>query len=314
MQFSNKETVKKQVAETLKNKKSYQNISGLFIDWFCDKKAKSESDLAEFGRHSESELMKSIDYWKSKHIFTEEQFIENLKYSNLSATSLANIVKAANEIADAKTEDEISKLEAEKRGLEEEHKKSAERIETHREAERLMISKTSYGWDLQNISDYKQSIKQQSQEKIQLVEEQQQLHHKKIELEARKTQEEKRMFKNRRLISEIESQISAIETQLMIIESDISFLDDRILFALEGIERIKKSHKELYGYDFDGFDIMLSKAERVIDRIDIYKEYDEQTRIKMQIRMINSQIERLKIELQNMEVGGSYDSSFSFKH
>ena len=42
----------------------------------------------------------------------EEQFIENLKYSNLSATSLANIVKAANEIADAKTEDEISKLEA----------------------------------------------------------------------------------------------------------------------------------------------------------------------------------------------------------
>ena len=112
MQFSNKETVKKQVAETLKNKKSYQNISGLFIDWFCDKKAKSESDLAEFGRHSESELMKSIDYWKSKHIFTEEQFIENLKYSNLSATSLANIVKAANEIADAKTEDEISKLEA----------------------------------------------------------------------------------------------------------------------------------------------------------------------------------------------------------
>ena len=56
--------------------------------------------------------MKSIDYWKSKHIFTEEQFIENLKYSNLSATSLANIVKAANEIADAKTEAEISKLEA----------------------------------------------------------------------------------------------------------------------------------------------------------------------------------------------------------
>lgn len=118
MTFSNIETVKKQVAETLKNRKSYQNISGLFIDWFADKKAKSENDLAEFGRHSEAELMKSIDYWKSKHIFTEEQFIENLRYSNLSATSLANIVKAANEIADAKTEAEITKLKAQLEELE----------------------------------------------------------------------------------------------------------------------------------------------------------------------------------------------------
>lgn len=118
MQFNNIEAVKKQVSETLKNRKSYQNISGLFIDWFADKKAKSESELAELGRHSEAELMKKIDYWKSKHILSEEQLIENLRYSNLSATSLANIVKAANEIADAKTEAEITKLKAQLEELE----------------------------------------------------------------------------------------------------------------------------------------------------------------------------------------------------
>ena len=62
--------------------------------------------------------MKKIDYWKSKHILSEEQLIENLRYSNLSATSLANIVKAANEIADAKTEAEITKLKAQLEELE----------------------------------------------------------------------------------------------------------------------------------------------------------------------------------------------------
>ena len=82
-----------------------------YVDWFAEKKANSEDELRSECNRSPEALKKSLEYWSAKHVFTKEEFIENMGYSRLGYRELKEISEAAKELSKQKKEAYIAELD-----------------------------------------------------------------------------------------------------------------------------------------------------------------------------------------------------------
>ena len=82
-----------------------------YVDWFVKNKAKSEDELRDECNRSGESLKKTLEYWSGKHVFTQEEFIENLSYSGFDYKKLKEISEAAKELSKQKREAYIAELD-----------------------------------------------------------------------------------------------------------------------------------------------------------------------------------------------------------
>ena len=82
-----------------------------YVDWFAEKKANSEDELRSVCNRTPEALKKSLEYWSAKHVFTKEDFIENLSYSGFDYKKLKEISEAAKELSKQKREAYIAELD-----------------------------------------------------------------------------------------------------------------------------------------------------------------------------------------------------------
>ena len=88
-----------------------RDFSDAYLDWFAEKKAKSDDDLRRECNRSPEALKKTLEYWSQKHVFTKEDFIANFVYSGLGYKDLKDISEAARELSRQKKEAYIAELD-----------------------------------------------------------------------------------------------------------------------------------------------------------------------------------------------------------
>lgn len=83
----------------------------VYVDWFVKHRAKSEDELRNECNRSPEALKKTLEYWSGRHVFTQEDFIENLSYSGFDYKELKEISEAAKELSKQKKEAYIAELD-----------------------------------------------------------------------------------------------------------------------------------------------------------------------------------------------------------
>lgn len=100
---------KKELKDKLSGKWSV--ISETYLDWFAEKKAKSDEDLTRECNRTADELKKTLEYWRHRYFFTKDEFIANMKYSKLGFRELKEISEAAQKLSEEKKDAFIADLQ-----------------------------------------------------------------------------------------------------------------------------------------------------------------------------------------------------------